>query len=130
MGNTDFESSCCRRRFYQWNVRSQGLSSKSLYQTHYPFHQSTWFDGKSYIVAQYKSNLSNFYFFVYDSFVPEYNYFGEMNKGFGQEILNLNPENGHFSGKTYVYNTMTQNLYSPYAISPIIKSPVFRFEMK
>ena len=28
--------------------------------------QGTWFDGKSFVVAQYKSNPSHFYFFVYN----------------------------------------------------------------
>ena len=109
-------------------VRLQDVSDRSSAIEY--VGQGTWFDGKSFIVTQYKANPSNFYFFVYDSFVPEYNYFGGMDKGFGNEIWNLNPENGQFSGKTYVYSTMTQHLYSPYGISPVVKSPAFIFEMK
>jgi hypothetical protein len=92
--------------------------------------QGTWFDGKSYIVAQYKSNPSNFYFFVYNDFVPAYNYFGEMNAGIGKEIWKLNPENGKFSGKTYVYSSMLDKMYEPYAISPVLNSPCCIFEIR
>ena len=92
--------------------------------------QGTWFDGKSFIVAQYKSNPSNFYFFVYNDFVPAYNYFDEMNAGIGNEIWQLNPDNGNYSGKTYVYSLMTGKLYEPYAINPALNSPAFIFDMK
>jgi hypothetical protein len=92
--------------------------------------QGTWFDGKSYIVAQYKANPSNFYFFVYNDFVPAYNYFGEMNAGIGKEIWKLNPENGKFSGKTYVYSSMLDKMYEPYAISPVLNSPCCIFEIR
>ena len=92
--------------------------------------QGTWFDGKSYIVAQYKSNPSNFYFFVYKDFVPAYNYFDEMNAGIGNEIHQLNPDNGYFSGKTYVYSSMLDKMYEPYAVSPVLNSPCCLFEIR
>ena len=92
--------------------------------------QGTWFDGKSFIVAQYKSNPYNVYFFVYDSFVPETNWFDEMNAGIGNEIWHLNPDNGNYSGKTYVYSKLTDKLYDPYAISPVKTSPAFLFEIR
>lgn len=109
-------------------VRLQDVSNKS---TAIEFvGQGTWFDGKSFIVAQYKSNPYNVYFFVYNDFVPEYNYFDAMNAGIGNEIHQLNPDNGYFSGKTYVYSKMTDKLYDPYAISPVQNSPAFLFETK
>ena len=92
--------------------------------------QGTWFDGKSFIVTQYKANPSCFYFFVYNEFVPAYNYFAEMNSGFGNEIHQLNPDNGYFSGKTYVYSSMLDKMYEPYAITPVVESPSFLFEMR
>ena len=92
--------------------------------------QGTWFDGKSFVVAQYKSNPSHFYFFVYNEFVPPYNYFDEMNSGIGNEIWQLNPDNGIYSGKTYVYNTMLDKMYEPYALSPVKSSPCCLFEIR
>ena len=91
--------------------------------------QGTWFDGKSFIVTQYKANPSVFYFFVYNEFVPAYNYFDEMNYGFGKEIYQLNPDNGYFSGKTYIYSSMLDKMYEPYAINPVVESPSFLFEI-
>ena len=52
-------------------VRIQDVSDKSSCIEF--VGQGTWFDGKSFIVAQYKSNPTSFYFFVYDFLVPEYN---------------------------------------------------------
>ena len=92
--------------------------------------QGIWFDGKSFIVTQYKANPSCFYFFVYNEFVPAFNYFDEMNSGFGNEIHQLNPDNGYFSGKTYVYSSMLDKMYEPYAITPVVESPSFLFEMR
>ena len=92
--------------------------------------QGTWFDGKSYIVAQYKANPSNFYFFVYNEFVPAYNYFDEMNAGIGNEIWQLNPENGNYSGKTFVYSSMLDKMYDPYAVNPVVESPSLLFEIR
>ena len=92
--------------------------------------QGTWFDGKPFIVAQYKSNPTNFYFFVYNDFVPEYNYFDSMNYGIGKEIWQLNPENGKYSGKTYVYSAMLDKMYEPYAVSPVQSSPCCLFEIR
>ena len=109
-------------------VRLQDVSNKSSAIEF--VGQGTWFDGKPFIVTRYKSNPTNFYFFVYDSFVPEYNYFDAMNSGIGKEIWDLNPENGNYSGKTYVYSSMTGKLYEPYAINPVLNSPAFIFDMK
>ena len=109
-------------------VRLQDVSDRSSAIEY--VGQGTWFDGKSYIVAQYKANPSNFYFFVYNEFVPAFNYFDEMNSGFGNEIYQLNPDNGYFSGKTYVYSSMLDKMYEPYAITPVVESPSFIFEMK
>ena len=109
-------------------VRLQDVSDRSSAIEY--VGQGTWFDGKSYIVAQYKSNPSNFYFFVYNDFVPAYNYFGEMNAGIGKEIWKLNPENGKFSGKTYVYSSILDKMYEPYAISPVLNSPCCIFEIR
>ena len=92
--------------------------------------QGTWFDGKSFVVAQYKSNPSHFYFFVYNEFVPPYNYFDEMNSGIGNEIWQLSPDNGNYSGKTYVYNSGLDKMYEPYAINPVLNSPSFLFEIR
>ena len=92
--------------------------------------QGTWFDGKSFIVTQYKNNTSCFYFFVYNYFVPAYNYFDGLNSGFGKEIHELNPDNGNFSGKTYVYSTMLDKMHDPHAITPVLNSPCFLFEIK
>ena len=92
--------------------------------------QGTWFDGKSFIVTQYKANTSCFYFFVYNDFVPAFNYFDSMNYGIGKEIWQLNPENGNYSGKTYVYSTMLDKMYEPYAVSPVLNSPCCLFEIR
>ena len=92
--------------------------------------QGTWFDGKPFIVTQYKSNPTNFYFFVYNDFVPDYNYFDAMNSGIGKEIWDLNPDNGHYSGTTYIYSTMTNKMYEPYAVSPVLNSPCFLFDIR
>jgi hypothetical protein len=53
-----------------------------------------------------------------------------MNSGFGNEIYQLNPDNGNFSGKTYVYSTMLDKMYEPYAITPLVESPTFLFEIR
>ena len=92
--------------------------------------QGTWFDGKSFIVAQYKSNPTYFYFFVYNDFVPEYNYFDAMNSGIGKEIWDLNPESGNYSGQTFVYSTMLDKMYEPYSVSPVQSSPCCLFEVR
>jgi len=109
-------------------VRIQDVSDRSSAIEY--VGQGTWFDGKSFIVTRYKSNPTNFYFFVYDSFVPEYNYFDAMNSGFGKEIHQLNPDNGYFSGKTFVYSTMLDKMYEPYAVSPVKGSPCCLFEVR
>ena len=89
--------------------------------------QGTWFDGKSFIVTQYKANPTCWYFFVYDVFTPEENYFDGVGS-FGNEIWHLNPDNGEMCGKTYLYSSMTDRLYVPYGISqPKEKSPSFLF---
>ena len=98
-------------------VRLQDVSDRSTAIEY--VGQGTWFDGKSYIVTRYKSNPTNFYFFVYDFLVPEYNYFDAMNSGIGI-----------YSGKTYVYNTMLDKMYEPYALSPVKSSPCCLFEIK
>jgi len=92
--------------------------------------QGTWFDGKSFIVTQYKANPTCWYFFVYDVFAPAENYFDGVNS-FGNEIWHLNPDNGEMCGKTYLYSTMTDRLYGPFAISQPTKekSPTFLFEI-
>ena len=82
------------------------------------------------IVTQYKANPSCFYFFVYNDFVPDYNYFDSMNSGFGNEIHQLNPDNGNFSGKTYIYSSMLDKMFEPYAITPVVESPTFLFEIR
>jgi hypothetical protein len=95
--------------------------------------QGTWFDGKSFIVTQYKANPAYWYFFVYNDFVPQENFF----KGFegvysyGNEIWHLNPDNGHFSGIVYLFSAMTDTLYIPFSISQPNKetSPTFLFEI-
>ena len=90
--------------------------------------QGTWFDGKSFIVTQYKANPTCWYFFVYDIFIlTEENYF-EGVTSYGNEIWHLNPDNGEMCGKTYLYSPMTDRLYVPYGISqPKEKSPSFLF---
>ena len=102
-------------------VRIQDVSDRSSSIEY--VGQGTWFDGKPYIVTRYKSNPTSFYFFVYDFLVPEYNYFDAMNSGIGKEIWELNPDNGIYSGKTYVYSKMTDKLYDRYAVSPVKNSP-------
>ena len=109
-------------------VRIQDVSDRSSSIEY--VGQGTWFDGKPYIVTRYKSNPTSFYFFVYDFLVPEYNYFDAMNSGIGKEIWDLNPDNGIYSGKTYVYNTMLDKMYEPYALSPVSTSPAFLFEIR
>jgi hypothetical protein len=109
-------------------VRIQDVSDRSSAIEY--VGQGTWFDGKPFIVTRYKSNPTNFYFFVYDSFVPEYNYFDAMNSGFGKEIHQLNPDNGYFSGKTFVYSTMLDKMYEPYSVSPVQNSPCCLFEIR
>jgi hypothetical protein len=91
--------------------------------------QGTWFDGKSFVCARYKST-SNFYFFVYDDFVPAFNYFDEMDSNIGNEIWNLNPNSGKYQGKIYIYDTMLNKLIQPYSISQESNSPVFIFEIR
>jgi len=91
--------------------------------------QGTWFDGKSFIVTQYKENPTCWYFFVYDIFIlTEENYF-EGVTSYGNEIWHLNPDNGGMCGKTYLYSTMTDRLYVPFGISQPTKetSPTFLF---
>ena len=109
-------------------VRIQDVSNRSSAIEY--VGQGTWFGGKSFIVTQYKNNTSCYYFFVYNDFVPEYNYFDEMNAGFGKEIYELNPDNGNFSGKTYVYSTTLDKMSEPDAITPVLNSPAFIFEIK
>ena len=109
-------------------VRIQDVSDKSSCIEY--VGQGTWFDGKSFIVTQYKANPSVFYFFVYNEFVPAYNYFDEMNSGFGNEIFQLNPDNGYFSGKTYIYSSMLDKMYEPYAITSVLNSPCCLFEIR
>jgi len=95
--------------------------------------QGTWFDGKAFIVTQYKANPAYWYFFVYNDFIPQENFF----KGFegvysyGNEIWHLNPDNGHFSGIVYLFSAMTDTLYIPFSISQPNKetSPTFLFEI-
>ena len=91
--------------------------------------QGTWFDGKSFIVTQYKANPTCWYFFVYDVFAPEENYFDGVGS-FGNEIWHLNPDNGEMCGKTYLYSSMLDKMYEPYAITPVVESPSFLFEMR
>ena len=63
-------------------------------------------------------------------YVGQGTWFDEMNAGIGNEIWHLNPDNGNYSGKTYVYSKMTDKLYDPYAISPVKSSPAFLFEIR
>ena len=48
----------------------------------------------------------------------------------GNEIHQLNPDNGYFSGKTYVYSSMLDKMYEPYAVSPVLNSPCCLFEIR
>ena len=89
--------------------------------------QGTWFDGKSFIVTQYKANPTYWYFFVYNSFTPEENYFEGVGS-YGNEIWHLNPDNGEMVGKTYLYCTMVDRLYVPHELDAD-KSPSFLFEI-
>ena len=109
-------------------VRLQDVSDRSTAIEY--VGQGTWFDGRPYIVTQYKSNPTNFYFFVYDFLVPEYNYFDAMNSGIGKEIWDLNPDNGIYSGQTFVFNTMLDKMYEPYAFSAVKNSPCCLFEIR
>ena len=93
--------------------------------------QGTWFDGKPFIVTQYKANPSIFYFFVYNEFVPEYNFFDEMNDGIDQAIWSLNPHNSIVSGTTYLYVSALDRLFIPFRPESIIEnSPRFLFETR
>ena len=95
--------------------------------------QGTWFDGKAFIVTQYKANPACWYFFVYNSFVPQDNFFANFSNiySYGNEIWHLNPDNGNFSGTVYLFSTMTDTLYIPFSISQPSKetSPTFLFEI-
>jgi hypothetical protein len=95
--------------------------------------QGTWFDGKAFIVTQYKANPAYWYFFVYNSFVPQDNFFANFSNiySYGNEIWHLNPDNGNFSGTVYLFSTMTDTLYIPFSISQPSKetSPTFLFEI-
>jgi hypothetical protein len=95
--------------------------------------QGIWFDGKSFIVTQYKANPAYWYFFVYNDFTPEANYFHELPVDFsiGNEIWHLNPDNGQVPGTVYLFSTMTDTLYIPFSISQPKKetSPTFLFEI-
>ena len=95
--------------------------------------QGTWFDGKAFIVTQYKANPAYWYFFVYNSFVPQDNFFANFSNiySYGNEIWHLNPDNGNFSGTVYLFSTMTDTLYIPFSISQPNKetSPTFLFEI-
>jgi hypothetical protein len=53
-----------------------------------------------------------------------------MNSGIGNEIWQLNPDNGNYSGKTYVYSTMLDKMYEPYAVNPVKNSPCCLFEIR
>ena len=109
-------------------VRIQDVSNRSSCIEY--VGQGTWFDGRPYIVTQYKSNPTNFYFFVYNDFVPDYNNFDAMNYGIGKEIWKLNPENGNYSGQTFIYSTMLDKMYEPYAVNPVQSSPCCLFEIR
>jgi hypothetical protein len=95
--------------------------------------QGTWFDGKAFIVTQYKANPAYWYFFVYNDFVPQENFFANFSNiySYGKEIWHLNPDNGHFSGIVYLFSAMTDTLYIPFSISQPNKetSPTFFFEI-
>jgi hypothetical protein len=95
--------------------------------------QGTWFDGKAFIVTQYKANPAYWYFFVYNDFVPQENFFANFSNiySYGNEIWHLNPDNGHFSGIVYLFSAMTDTLYIPFSISQPNKetSPTFLFEI-
>lgn len=112
-------------------VQVKDVSKKSSYIGF--VGQGTWFDGKSFIVTQYQANPTCWYFFVYNDFVPQENFFNGFDGvySYGNEIWNLNPDNGHFSGIVYLYSTMTDTLYIPYSISQPKRetSPTFLFEI-
>ncbi len=115
----------------EMTVKIQDVSHKSSCVGYIGF--GTWFDGKSFIVTQYKANPSYWYFFVYNDFVPAENHFEGFGSiySYGKEIWHLNPDNGNISGKTYLYSTMTDTLYIPFSISQPNKetSPTFLFEI-
>lgn len=92
--------------------------------------QGTWFDGKHFIVTQYKANPSVYYFFVYNDQIP-YNYFGDFKGSYGKEIWTANPDNGEMAGTTYIYSPSLDRLYKPFSPNPNWdNSPAFIFEMK
>ena len=95
--------------------------------------QGTWFDGKAFVVTQYKASPAYWYFFVYNDFVPQDNFFANFSNiySYGNEIWHLNPDNGNFSGTVYLFSTMTDTLYIPFSISQPSKetSPTFLFEI-
>jgi hypothetical protein len=98
----------------EMTVKIQDVSHKSSYVGYIGF--GTWFDGKPFMVAQYQSNPTKWYFFVYDVITVDERWFQSSSDTFsyGRQISELNPANGLVSGSTFTYNsandTMEQRL--------------------
>jgi hypothetical protein len=98
----------------EMTVKIQDVSHKSSCVGYIGF--GTWFDGKSFMVAQYQSNPTKWYFFVYDVLTVDERLFENPAETFsyGRQISELNPANGLVCGSTFTYNsakdTMEQRL--------------------
>ena len=98
----------------EMTVKIQDVSHKSSCVGYIGF--GTWFDGKSFMVVQYQSNPTKWYFFVYDVDTVDERWFENPSETFsyGRMISELNPANGLVSGSTFTYNsardTMEQRL--------------------
>ena len=114
-------------------VKIKDVSEKSSCIKHIGF--GTWFNGKHYMVAQYKANPTQWYFFVYDTLQnPETLICGHL-EGFsyGREVWQMNPMNNYFYGVLFVYNSendmMLLKTHSTSAYTTTFP-PVFNFDVE
>ena len=71
-----------------------------------------WFNGKDFMVAQYKSSPTKWYFFVYDAMNIDERLIenADDNFSYGQRVSELAPSNGHVNGSTFIYDSATDTM--------------------
>ena len=91
-------------------VKIQDVSHKSSCVGFIGF--GTWFDGKSFMVAQYQSNPTKWYFFVYDVITVDERWFESSSENFsyGRQVSELNPSNGLVFGSTFTYDSVRDTM--------------------
>lgn len=74
-----------------------------------------WFNGKSFMVVQYQSNPTKWYFFVHDTMSVDERFFkyqAEWDEKFsyGRLVSELNPVNGIVNGSTFTYDSVRDTM--------------------